>query len=910
MGLVLRILLTLVVLAAPSAAWATGLTNQGPGSGGGGGSAGFDAITTGSNTTATMTCGTGCSITTSGSGTNAATTAAALAANGTNCSAGQAPLGVDAAGNAESCTAYAPVGASYITETADSSLTAEFAMGSLGTGLVVNTTTTGVPSIYAGSGTCGASTWFTALSAAGAKTCTQPAFSDISSTATAAQTPLATLLAGRAGAGNDTTLSTSVDGSLYGSTTTAKNLILRANSANTTTGVIQLDAPQVNLYSDFPAAPTTTVTLLNSSPTTTLTSGTGNYVMANAAPVITVADTTGSAYYMAAGSVERTGTSGATLYGVIGFENMTKFASGTSGGPLLTDAFVDATNATQYGIAACTANLTPRACCTGSGTGTCTDATQNTWVPISFQSAPTIAASGNAAFTLGRATALYSRWQITSEKNAQCTANVLPYTCCTGSGTGTCGTTSAATVTRAEGVHMVNPVLTGSALVTNVVGISIDSLTSGGSQNTSLESLGTTTDMRHAGPAIFGATGPPAANYDLDVEGDALVKLHMDLGDDIADLAGSATTQILDVQPTVDMSGATSNTLEGIIFAPVTNQSGSGVSSSTVVGLEVSPALTLSGAGTFIPVLSGLKVGGTSTTTGAGAIPSMAIVNHSRVYTSATASTALGSVNTVSDSGTMSSTATSGTNTGDYTTILHNPSFIDNGASGALTISADTGLTMQGTYTQTAGTLVGTIRRGLWVKAPTDTSSVLVSNIAVDVDATTKGSTERTALRSAIVANAAAFFLHDTGGAQSSLKGVISTYNNVAKDASHNGMPFTIASATTTGNTANIAAVDIVASGSVTAGRYRVCGYAAITTAASVSSTLPFFNMVCTDPTDSVAKTIVLSAINIGNTTGTASSGCGICDAKVSTAIRYSTSGYVSSAAGMAYKTYVTCEAL
>src|ERR1051325_8998279 len=40
-----------------------------------------------------------------GSSTGVATTATALAANGSNCSAGQFPLGVDASGAAESCTA-------------------------------------------------------------------------------------------------------------------------------------------------------------------------------------------------------------------------------------------------------------------------------------------------------------------------------------------------------------------------------------------------------------------------------------------------------------------------------------------------------------------------------------------------------------------------------------------------------------------------------------------------------------------------------------------------------------------------------------------------------------------------------------------------------------------------------------
>ena len=71
-----------------------------------------------------------------------------------------------------------------------------------------------------------------------APTCTQPNFTDLAGTASAAQEPLATLLAGRAGTGNDTTLSTSADGTLYGSTTTAKSLILRANSADLTTGEV------------------------------------------------------------------------------------------------------------------------------------------------------------------------------------------------------------------------------------------------------------------------------------------------------------------------------------------------------------------------------------------------------------------------------------------------------------------------------------------------------------------------------------------------------------------------------------------------------------------------------------------------------------------------------------------------
>lgn len=69
-----------------------------------GGTPSFDTLSGGTNTAASMVVGTGASLSTSGSGTIAATTSVALAANGANCSAGQYPLGVDASGAAEGCT--------------------------------------------------------------------------------------------------------------------------------------------------------------------------------------------------------------------------------------------------------------------------------------------------------------------------------------------------------------------------------------------------------------------------------------------------------------------------------------------------------------------------------------------------------------------------------------------------------------------------------------------------------------------------------------------------------------------------------------------------------------------------------------------------------------------------------------
>jgi len=69
----------------------------------------------------------------------------------------------------------APTDATYITQTANGSLSAEQALSALGSGLVLNTTGTGVLSIYGGAAGCAAGQYVTALSAAGATTCTAQA---------------------------------------------------------------------------------------------------------------------------------------------------------------------------------------------------------------------------------------------------------------------------------------------------------------------------------------------------------------------------------------------------------------------------------------------------------------------------------------------------------------------------------------------------------------------------------------------------------------------------------------------------------------------------------------------------------------------------------------------------------------
>ena len=93
------------------------------------------------------------------------------------CSAGDF---VSAISNAGGVTCGTPVGgggapasATYLTQTPDAGLSSEQALSLLGSGLMLNTTATGVVSIFAGS-TCGGGTFATQISASGALTCGTP----------------------------------------------------------------------------------------------------------------------------------------------------------------------------------------------------------------------------------------------------------------------------------------------------------------------------------------------------------------------------------------------------------------------------------------------------------------------------------------------------------------------------------------------------------------------------------------------------------------------------------------------------------------------------------------------------------------------------------------------------------------
>ena len=152
-----------------------------------------------------------------------------------------------------------------------------------------------------------------------------------------------------------------------------------------------------------------------------------------------------------------------------------------------------------------------------------------------------------------------------------------------------------------------------------------------------------------------------------------------------------------------------------------------------------------------------------------------------------------------------------------------------------------------------------------------------------------------------------------------SLKGKTVKYNDIATVG--NGIPSIYAEINSTGLTANVAATDLLAAGSVVAGRYRITAYLVTTTAASVSSTMPNAQIVYTDSDSNTAVTLdvspILGAAGLGqsglltaNAVGTVFTGSVLIYAKVGVAIQYQTVNYASTAAGMAYALRITLERL
>jgi hypothetical protein len=111
-----------------------------------------------------------------------------------------------------------------------------------------------------------------------------------------------------------------------------------------------------------------------------------------------------------------------------------------------------------------------------------------------------------------------------------------------------------------------------------------------------------------------------------------------------------------------------------------------------------------------------------------------------------------------------------------------------------------------------------------------------------------------------------------------------------------------------TGQTGNVSTTPLVASVPANA-RYRISFYEIVTTPGSVSSTLPSVVISWTDADNSTNQSVTFAPTSpTGNTDTTLVSGTILISAQAISAINVSTTGYASSAAGMAYSLYVETE--
>lgn len=393
----------------------------------------------------------------------------------------------------------------------------------------------------------------------------------------------------------------------------------------------------------------------------------------------------------------------------------------------------------------------------------------------------------------------------------------------------------------------------------------------------------------------------------------------------------TATQTILSYAPTFSLGAGAVNVNSNTFSDTSTITIGAGAG--TVAGINaINITQSITHNSSLACVYTGLNLGTTVTTTAnAGFASSFTLFNGNPTLVSSTAGIYPFPVN-----GMFAATPTynagnvnvsSGSATFDIG-LRHAATYNCTGASSAMTFSTQGSSSTVAMNANTAGSvLTCSIRRGFYFKNFTTTLTgavVLTANIGLDVDDTTQttgtgnGTVTNTltcAVRSALTVGTGIFFLNDTGGAQSAFAGKFTKYNNITLVGV--GVPSLTATIDTAALTANVGVATLLAI--TNAGLYRVSSLVVLTTAASVSSTLPNVQIVYTDQDTGGSVTIdatpILGVAGIGqtgaltaNTVGTTSTGVIMINVKASTTIQYKTVNYASSLAGMAYTLRIRLE--
>lgn len=244
-------------------------------------------------------------------------------------------------------------------------------------------------------------------------------------------------------------------------------------------------------------------------------------------------------------------------------------------------------------------------------------------------------------------------------------------------------------------------------------------------------------------------------------------------------------------------------------------------------------------------------------------------------------------------------------------TVIGNTSNANSGdnASNSLYSSLITNATHTGDATgATALTVVkinGTSLAGLATGILKNTTTTGVPSIAIAADFPTLN--QNTTGSAATLTTARTLWGVSFNGS-ANLTGPFTTYNGTSLVGS--GLPSIVAQVNSASLTGDVTATTLLTPSA--AGFYRVNVYIAVITAGSVSSTMPAVNISYTDGNAGTnVHTSIVTATSTTNSVTTAfAQATYVLYAKASTAIQYSTSGYASSAAGMAFALRIKMEAL
>jgi hypothetical protein len=241
-------------------------------------------------------------------------------------------------------------------------------------------------------------------------------------------------------------------------------------------------------------------------------------------------------------------------------------------------------------------------------------------------------------------------------------------------------------------------------------------------------------------------------------------------------------------------------------------------------------------------------------------------------------------------------------------------------ATGTITLTSSQTVWARVTLNQ-AGTLTATNVYGVLVDPTIGANTTITTMYGIKVGAVSNGTiTTGYGLYIDTVRGTTNYAIYQASTSNNNFfAGKFSTYNNIT--TVKNGVASEVASVDSTGLTANVGATTAYAVPASGAGLYRISVSVELTTAASVSSTLPNLQIKFTSADSSTVITIdatpVLGAAGIGqtgaltgNTVGLTSVGVIVVNAKASTNIQYQTVNYASSLAGMAYAIHIIIEAL